>query len=109
MGLTREQRTARNIRDAEKVMEYYAHPKIQASLKKKAQDERDRITAMGMLLDAQWSQTRGLFVKGWRDEIGVWHQQFWNRWGEPCTMDGYRLNDQEEARKIPPSSDWGED
>ena len=61
MGLTREQLAERRHKDALKIREY--NTIMKPKWEKQAQEERERIAALEMLLDANWSQSNGYFIK----------------------------------------------
>lgn len=66
MGLTREQKWRREDEQRRKRIEYN---RIMSPIwAEQARQEADRLTALGMLLNANWSASNGYFVKVIKDD-----------------------------------------
>jgi hypothetical protein len=79
------------MKDAERIREY--HKVMAPKWAEQERERQERILAMGMLLDANWSNSRGVFVKVVKREAGG----FPTHWEEYYDEQGNRLGVKEDG------------
>ena len=101
MGLSKEQRYLKAVKNRRKEAEYHANESVRLKREEAARLERERLTTLGMLLGADY--VVGRFIKTTVDRHGNRSYRFFNKHGVEIDRDGKPLTGEEGEDATAPS------